>query len=407
MKKTILLIDMNAFFASVEQASNPNLKGKPVIVCGEGRTVVVAASYEAKKLGVKNVMSLYEAKKICPSAIQVYSDPDKYIDTSFKIHEILLDFTDQVEVYSIDECFLDVTDSKLLFGDGIAIAKKIKQMIKKSLDLTCSIGIAENKLLAKLASEMQKPDGLVEIKPEDVPKVLENLPVEEFWGIGEHIKKRMNAIGIKTAKELGEADEELLRKHFGILGIVYRKMGQGRFESPVKTYYYSEKAKSMGHSCTFRADTKDLRIISSYIQLLSEKVGSRLRKAKMSGNTLSLCIRYSDFETFSKHKTLKNYIYSGFDIYSAANSIFESLLPLKKPVRLVGVSVSNLISREIQDFLFEDMMNKIKITEAMDKINLKYGEFTVKPGSSLIAEKFRNRSRSKTLNAFIKPKFAH
>lgn len=388
MDRKILHIDMNSYFASVEQMCNPSLKGKPVAVCGEGRTIIVTASYEARKFGVKTGVTIPEAKRLCPQLILVFGNLDKYADTSLKIHKILLEFTDLVEVYSIDECFIDVTNVKKNSHDSALVAKKIKMNLKNELGLTCSIGISYNKLLAKLASDMQKPDGLVEINRENLPGIFETLPIEELCGIGGKTKEHLNRLGIETAKQLGEASISMLTSHFGVVGYMLKQMGQGIDNSRVKNYSEQEPAKSVGHNYTFPKDTFDIKVIKSYMLMLSEKVGGRLRKYKLTGRTVSLMVRYSDFNTFARQHSLQSHINSGMEIYDTGWQIFEKILPLKKAIRLLGVSISNLIPDKNQQFLFDKLKRQQKLVAAVDDINSKYGEFTVKPSSLLISDKF-------------------
>ena len=387
-QRTILHIDMNAYFASVEQRANPHLRGKPIIVCGQGRTVVTTASYEARKCGVKTGMTIPEAKKLCPDVICVIGNPIKYIDTSKRIYKILLEFTNRVEVYSIDEAFMDVSDCKNLFGDGENIARRIKERLKEEIGLTCSMGVAPNKLLSKLASGMQKPDGLVLIKHEDIPKILEKTPVEDLCGIGVKISSHLNSLGIKTVKQLGDTKIDILTRHFGFWGHILKKMGKGEDENPVSYFWEDELIKSIGHSHTLPRDTWDTQIIEAYLLMLSEKVAVRLREANLIGRTIALTIRYSDFHTFTRHLTIKHYIKTGYEIYLQALKLLNKIRPFKKAIRLIGVSISNLIKDEKQLYLLETYKNEERITKAVDLINKKFGEFTIKPSSLLFAENF-------------------
>ena len=395
MEQKIFLIDMNSFFASVEQAVNPALRGKPIAVCGEGRTIVTAASYEAKAFGIKTGMSPYEARRLCPGLVTVVGDMHKYIGSSLNIHEIFLRFTSQVEPFSIDECFVDVTP--LCRGRKTAkdIAREIKKLIKSELNLLCSIGIGPNKVVAKLASKMQKPDGLVEITKDDIPGIFETIPVEKLQGVGvgRKISEKLKSLGIKTAGELGRAGEDFMMFHFGILGWHLKRIGTGEDSSTVKEYSYAEREKSFGHSHTLPEDTFDLQTIRSYLLMLSEKAAARLRRAGMSGKTVHFYVRYGDFTGFGRQKSLKHYIDRGRDIFSTALEILQEVLPLAKPVRLLGVTISNLVMENGQRSLFDDIERDSKLTGVVDEINKKYGDFTLKPSSVLIAEHFGIQDR--------------
>jgi len=403
MSRTILLLDMNAYFASVEEVSNPSLKGKPIAVCGEGRTIIVTCSYEARKFGVRTAMSIPEAKKLCPQLILVQANSDKYIDTSLKIHKILLEFSDQVEVFSIDECFVDIT---YLCVDGVNpkdIAEEIKSRIKKELDLLCSVGIGPNKTVAKLASKMQKPDGLVEIKKQDIPALFKKLKIDELGGIGIGRKtaEKLKLLGIRTASELGSTPIELLKKHFGVNGYFLKNVGIGEDLSMVKKYFDDAPVKSFGHSHTLTRDTADLNVIKAYLMMLSAKTGSRLREKNMKAKTVGFVIRYANFETVMKHRTSEEHIKSCREIYNAGCKIFDKFLPLKRKVRLVGISVSNLCNDSAEEFLFEEMEKEKNLNVAVDALNRKYGDFAVKPSSVIIAQKFKILERCGLIGKYL------
>ncbi|HRU39092.1 MAG TPA: DNA polymerase IV, partial [Candidatus Goldiibacteriota bacterium] len=389
-ERKILLVDMNAYFASVEQQCNPALRGRPIVVCGEGRTIAVTASYEARAFGIKTGMTIPECRRLCPHVIPVVGNLDKYIDTSLRIHKIMLDFTDRVEVFSIDECFMDVTEEEKFFGGAAEIAKKIKQRIKNELGLLCSVGIAPNKTVAKLAAKSKKPDGLTEVEPEAVASFMENLPVEKLQGvgIGRHLSEKFRSLGIFTAKQLGEADVMMLTGHFGVLGRTYRNIGLGRDFSPVKLYNDKAPVKSVGHSHTLPADTRDISVIKSYMLMLCEKTAARLREYGLMARTVFLMIRWDDFDMMAQRTTLKHYFNSGAEICENAWKIFERAMPLKKAVRLIGVSVSGLSACDKQQYIFEDMQKRQRMLLAMDEINQRYGGFTARPAALLTAEKY-------------------
>jgi len=381
VNRVIIHLDMNAFFASIEQKANPCLRGKPIIVGGSphSRTVVATASYEAREYGVETGMSLSEARRLCPQAILVEGNSAKYIDTSLKIVKILTEFTDQVEIFSIDEAFLDVTGSQTLFGEPKEIARKIKERLRKDIGLSCSIGIAPNKLLAKVAAGMEKPDGLVEIKEEEVGKTLTSLPVEKLCGIGKKTASHLYQLGIRTVEELGNAPLDVLIRHFGIIGHLLKQMGKGIDGSPVVSYTEEGEVKSMGHSYTLLTDTSDMEMVRTVLLRLSEQVARRLRKGGYKGRKVTLILRYSDFFTFSRDLSIPDYLDYGLDIYHTALRILNRIGRLSRPVRLVGVKVSNLISNSGQMYLLESYNKRQVLIGAIDIINDKFGEFTIKP----------------------------
>jgi DNA polymerase-4 len=377
-------VDMNSFFASVEQQCNPRLQGKPIAVIGSNkRTIVTTASYEARAFGIKTGMTVPEAKKLCPHLILVTGNNKKYTDTCEQLISLYKHYTPMVEVFSVDEAFLDITGSTRLFGGEEEMARSLKEEIRGKLGLTCSIGIAPNKLLAKLASDWQKPDGLVIIRPEEIPSLLQDLPVKELCGIGPHLEKYLAAMGIKNCGELGRIDPDLLKERFGVIGERLHFMGMGIDNSQVIPLEKEEEIKSVGHSMTLEKDIWNRELIALHLLQLSEMVGRRLRTYGYEGRTVALTIRYTDFTTFTKQRTLKDYIAHTTDIYQAALRILSSIR-LEQAVRLLGVSVSNLGKRTVQLCLFEEGKKKALATQAMDEINGRYGEFTVTWGTLLL-----------------------
>jgi DNA polymerase-4 len=327
-------------------------------------------------------MMYHEARALCRDIILVPASSGKYSHACEGLIEIWKCFTPLVELFSIDEAFLDVTGCEALFGDPVRIAVRIKERTWEEAGLTCSIGIGPNKLLAKLGSDMQKPDGLVLISPGDIPDVMENLPVKEICGIGPNLTRHLAAMGIHTCGELGRAPLRQLTARFGIVGERLRNMGLGIDDEPVVPLDLQEKgeAKSMGHSMTLGEDCSDRAVLERHILQLSEKVGRRLRRGFYSGGTVSLILRYTDFHTFSKQKRLRQAVNHGLDIYAAAVSIFRGI-DLRQPVRLVGVSASGLERNIMQVPLFEEERKRTFAAEAMDSINNRYGDFTVTWGS--------------------------
>jgi DNA polymerase-4 len=383
-QRTILHVDMNAFFASVEQQANPALRGKPIaVVGGGGRTVITTSSYEARAKGVKTGMAIWEGKRCCPELIIVVGDNRKYTHTSTKINEIFRDFTPEVEAFSIDESWLDVTHSLGIFGSAINIAYLIKSRIRHSFGITCSIGIAPNKLLAKLASDMQKPDGLTVIESESVAGVLERMPIKELCGIGRKMERHLNMMSIYTCGELGRCDENRLTRRFGIIGKRLQEMGQGIDNSAVVMFGKQDDVKSVGHSRTLERDISDPGEIRRFLLQLSEMVGSRSRRYNLCGKTIHLYVRYADFfSSWGKQTTLKNYINLSDEIYKTALSIIDTV-KLEQPVRLLGVSLSNLKHQAEQLPLFENERKKLFASQAMDKVNDRFGAMAVTFGSLL------------------------
>jgi DNA polymerase-4 len=377
-------VDQNAFFASVEQAANPELRGKPIaVVGGHGRTVITTSSYEARAKGVKTGMAIWEGKRTCPELIIVVGDNKKYTHTSTGINEIFRDYTPEVEAFSIDESWLDVTHSLSIFGSAENIAYQIKARIKHLFGITCSIGIAPNKLLAKLASDMQKPDGLTVIDPDNVSRILEQMPIKDLCGIGRKMQRHLNMMSIYTCGELGRCDEARLTRKFGIIGKRLKDMGRGIDSSPVVQFADEGDVKSVGHSRTLERDIDDPEEIRRFLLQLSEMVGSRARRYNVSGRTIHLYVRYADFfSSWGKQTSLRNYINLSDEIYLAALGILNSV-ELEQPVRLLGISMRNLKHQAEQLPLFEEDRKKLFATQAMDIINDRFGTMSVTFGSLL------------------------
>jgi DNA polymerase-4 len=377
MDRLILHIDMDAFFISVEQRDNPALLGKPAAVCGSlSRSVVTSATYEARPYGVRAGMSTQEAKRRCPQLILVAGNHSKYTETSARIFTILKKYTPMVEVASIDEAYLDITQSLLLFQSPLHITQSVKDQIRENEQLTCSIGVAPNKLLAKLGSGLKKPDGLVVIRKEDVEEILKDLPVSKLYGIGPKLTETLNSIGIFTCGQLGKFPVSSLSKRFGAIGEGLHEMGLGLDGSPVIPFDKEEDAKSISHSVTLEEDTSDPNILNKVLLQLSERVSRRMRKEGFYGKRIAITVRYSDFFTFSKQKTLSKWINSGNEIFQYASEIFKSVSH-PKPIRLLGVGVSHLKKDWCQLDLFEKRGKKDNLLKAMDRVNERFGDWTL------------------------------
>ena len=373
----ILHVDMDAFFISVEQRDNPALLGKPAAVCGSlSRSVVTSATYEARPYGIRAGMSTQEAKRRCPQLILVEGNHSKYTETSARIFTILKKYTPMVEVASIDEAYLDITQSLLLFQSPLHIAQSVKDQIRESEQLTCSIGMAPNKLLAKLGSSLKKPDGLVVIQKEDVEETLEDLPVSKLHGIGPKLTEGLNSMGIFTCGQLGKFPVSSLSKRFGAIGEGLHEMGLGWDDSPVVPFDEEEDAKSISHSITLEEDTSDSIILKKVLLQLSERVSRRMRKEGFYGKRIVLTVRYSDFFTFSKQKTLSRWINSGNEIFQYAFETFNSVSH-PKPIRLLGVGMSLLKKEWCQLDLFEKRDKKDNLLKAMDCVNERFGDWTL------------------------------
>lgn len=375
--RIILHIDMDAFFISVEQRDNPSLRGKPAAVCGSlSRSVVTSATYEARPYGIRAGMSTQEAKRRCPPLILVKGNHSKYTETASRIFSILKKYTPLVEVASIDEAYLDITQSLLLFQSPLHIAQSIKDQIREKEELTCSIGVAPNKLLAKLGSALKKPDGLVIIQKGDGEGILKDLPVSKLYGIGPKLTEALNSIGVFTCGQLGRFPISVLSKKFGVIGEGLHEMGLGLDDSPVVPFDEEEDAKSISHSVTLEADTSDPRLSKKVLLQLSERVSRRMRRERFYGKRIAVTVRYSDFFTFSKQRTLSKWINSGNEIFQHAFEIFESISH-PKPIRLLGVGVSQLKKEWCQLDLFEKSKKKDNLLKAMDRVNERFGDWTL------------------------------
>lgn len=382
-ERLVMHIDMNAFFAAVEQQSNPALRGQPVAVVGsQQRTIILTASYEARRFGVKTGMRLGEARALCPQLRLQPAHNRLYTHVSTHIIDIFRDYTPLVEVFSIDEAFLDVTGSLRLYGSTERIAYLIKSRIKARFGLTCSVGVAPNKLLAKLASEMQKPDGLTVIAPQRIAEVLESLPIGELCGIGRRTEEKLHLLGIHTCGELGRFPIRVLRSRFGVIGERLSLMGRGVDPSPVVPQEESPDVKTVGHSMTLRQDVETREEIARFLLQLAEMVGRRARRYGVTGRTVTLTLRYADFTTFSRQQVQGTEISLSEQIYCAALKILDGLV-LTQPVRLLGVRLSQLQHRERQLLLLPGERERQLLTAALDEVNDRHGEFAVMSGNLL------------------------
>ena len=373
MVRTIFHLDMDAFFANVERVLNPSLKGKPLIVGGnpEGRGVVSSASYEAREYGVRSAMPMSRAKRLCPHAVFITPRHHRYGEFSEKIYLILKAYAPVVERASIDEFYLDLTGCDRLYGDMLGLADKLKEVILRETGLPCSIGIASNKLVAKIASGQAKPDGLLRIPPGGEALFLSRLPVKELPGIGEATQEKLRDMGIRTIGDLARLPRDLLACSFGKVGEYLWKRARGMDREEVK-----ERAgqKSFSQETTFEKDSEDPLFLKTTISHLVEEVGHRLRKQGMRAKTVTLKVRYSDFKTITRSRT-GGEVDGDAEIYQIARELLEKAHTRRVRIRLLGVCLSNLTPAVEQKQLFEDEGEKRKssLYRSLDRIRDKFG----------------------------------
>ncbi|WP_179333843.1 DNA polymerase IV [Winogradskyella costae] len=337
--RKIIHVDMDAFYASVAQMDNPDLKGKPIAVGGGGtRGVVSAASYEARKFGVKSAMSGRLAIKLCPQLIFVKTDFERYTEISKRIRKIFLEYTDLVEPLSLDEAYLDVTENKMGFPSASLIAKEIRQRIFTEVGLTASAGISINKFIAKVASDYNKPNGQKTVDPEDVFQFLEDLDIRKFYGVGKVTAEKMYQKGIFTGRDLKEKSLEYLDKNFGKSGRYYYDVVRGIHLSDVKP---NRIRKSLAAERTFSKNLSSEIFMLEKLEHISEEVSKRLNKSNVSGKTITLKIKYSDFTLQTRSKTLPYFVSDKSVILETAKDLLYQNT-LNNSVRLLGISLSNL-----------------------------------------------------------------
>ena len=337
--RKIIHVDMDAFYASVEQLDNPDLRGKPVAVGGSSqRGVVSAASYEARKFGVRSAMSSVMAKRNCPDLIFVKSNFERYREISAQIREIFYEYTDLVEPLSLDEAYLDVTENKKGLMSATLIAKKIRDQIKEKTGLNASAGISVNKFIAKVASDINKPNGQKTVPPEEVLEFLEELDIRKFYGVGKVTAEKMYRLGIFSGKDLKSKTEEYLSEHFGKSGRHFYNVVRGIHHSEVKPH---RTRKSLGAERTFNENISSEIFMLEKLQNIAEEIERRLKKSDVAGKTITLKIKYSDFTQQTRSKTISYYISSKELILEIAKELLYQE-KMKNSVRLLGISLSNL-----------------------------------------------------------------
>ncbi len=385
---------MDAFYASVEQRNHPEYRNKPLIVGGtSNRGVVAAASYEARAFGVKSAMPIFTAKKLCPHAICILPNMHTYQEESKKILAILNRFTPQIEPLSLDEAYLEVGGSKQLFGSAEVIGKKIQLAIKEELQLSSSIGIAPNKFLAKIASEMKKPNGFYIINWDDRHKILDPLPVTAIYGIGQKTAAVISALGIKTIKELRGASADVLRTCLGNQTELFLRMANGEDDRLVTL---PENPLSIGREHTFGEDIYLEDHLKPTLHSLADDVASSLRQQKYSAHTLTIKIKYADFTMITRSITLEKATSQTNEIYQTVLILLEKVKDIrKKGVRLIGISASQFTAIESgQLFLFEDQVDEKQqaIDKVIDNIRERFGKKIISPGGLMQNEAIKKTS---------------
>jgi len=377
--RVIFHIDMNSFYASVEIAHNPKLRGKPLAIAGnpeERRGIIVTSSYEARAKGIKTTMNLWEARKLCPELIVMRPNFDRYRAASKEIFKILSDVTPLVQPVSIDEGYMDVTDNQN-DGNPLEIAHQLQQRIFKELDLPCSIGIAPNKFLAKMASDMKKPMGITVLRKREIQKILWPLAVGEMYGVGEKTAIKLNKMGIKTIDDLANKDVYNLKQVLGINGERLQNRANGvdpRAVDPDAIYEF----KSIGSSQTLPADTTDEKEIQKLMQELSENVERRLNRKEAAGKSVQLMIRFHDRKTITRSKKLTSYIETKEEILQVANELLEHHWDFQ-PIRLIGITVQDInekqhIGKQLDLFTYEEEQDKENLYFAIEGLTKKYGK---------------------------------
>jgi DNA polymerase-4 len=339
VQRKIIHIDMDAFYASVEQRDFPEYRGKPLVVGGkpDSRGVVATASYEARQFGIRSAMSCSKAYQLCPTAIFVYPRFDAYTSVSRSIREIFSRYTDLIEPLSLDEAYLDVTEDKLGIGSAIDIARSIKDAIKNELNLTASAGVSVNKFIAKIASDMNKPDGLTFIGPSKIKGFMEKLPVEKFFGVGKVTAAKMKAMQINTGADLKNLTEQQLVAQFGKSGKFYYKVVRGIDERPVQPH---RETKSVGAEDTMSEDTNEDSVMHELLLQISQTVANRVEKYQLKGKTITLKIKFADFKQITRSRSFLNPINKADIIYNEAIKLLtDADIGLTK-VRLLGITLS-------------------------------------------------------------------
>jgi DNA polymerase-4 len=387
MARCIFHIDLDAFFVSVEQVFNPELKGKPVIVGGdpERRGVVASASYEARPFGIHAGMPLSKARRLCPQAIFIRANFYRYRDASNRFMEILADFTPDIEPLGLDEAYLDVTGCVDPYGSPQKLARAIKERINKELKITASVGIATCKVVAKIASDLCKPDGLLEIAPGREQAFLNPLPIAKLPGVGEKTEQSLTELGITTIGELASLPLDTITRRLGAMGTVLHSYARGIDDREVEA---PGEAKSISQQLTFARDTLDRNFLEANLHNLCQEVCQELRSQNKKAKCVAIRLRYADFKTITRQVTLQEASDVTQVIFATAQQLLSKTLAKQgKPIRLIGIRVSSLVGEEKQLPMFDFKVAKLgHLDQAVDKIRKKYGPTAIKTGDDIFSE---------------------
>ncbi|MDP8207455.1 MAG: DNA polymerase IV [Candidatus Electryonea clarkiae] len=379
----ILHVDMDAFFAAIEEKDNPSIKGKPVIIGGPkgSRGVVTTCNYPARKYGVHSGMSLSLAGRLCPDGIYLKTFSGKYTWVSLRLMALMRRYSPQVEPYSIDEAFLDATGCAQLWGGAEEYGRAVKNAIKNTLNLTASVGIGPSRIVAKMASDLNKPDGLAVIEAHDVRNVLGPLPVEKIPGVGESTRKTLAGMGIRTVAQLADYPVKLMKAKIGVNGEALIKMAQGKGGDKITGLEERPDDKSMGHEHTFMTNVERCDILHGKLLHLCDKATRRMRRENYLGKVVTLKLRTSNFKTYSHQRALVHQTDDAQEIYKVASVLLSDLWKEgEMPVRLIGISVSRLFrpgeGNGVQEDLFyaETVCKRLKMYKALDSLRDTYGE---------------------------------
>lgn len=377
-------VDMDAFFASVEQLDNPALRGLCVVVGGSHRGVVAAASYEARRFGIHSAMPIFQARQRCSDLVIVAPRKERYKEVSGRIMAILSTFSPLVEPISIDEAFVDITGCERLHGSARQAAVAVKKDIKEQIGLTCSVGVAPNKFLAKIASDLDKPDGLTLLTLAQMADFIADLPIGKVPGVGPRAQKSLSMLGISTLGQVKQFSEAQLVRRLGKFGHRLLALANGRDDRPVVP---ESEAKSMSSELTLPENTMDRKVLANHLLAQSETVARELRRHNMRARTVTLKIKTADFKQHTRNQTLDRPFQTSSTIYQTARSLLKSY-PLTQPVRLIGVGAGNLVTenRPVQQCLFDDTPKRDnakweKVDRAVDAISERFGRCSVKRGS--------------------------